>query len=229
LEKSKNKILYDENAKKFLSQKIILAHILVATVEEFKGMKPEDAMQYIESHPAVSTERVDPEGTEIKDFFEDDKSTMITGMNTEDLSEIDETIFYDIKFYAYAPSTKERIKLIIGIEAQNKFNPGYDIVTRSVYYGARMLSSQKGTEFVKSDYDKIKKVYSIWILTRCPLDIRNTITEFSIEQNNIVENAVFNNRYDLLNIIFVGLSAEVVNESDEHRLHRLLETFFSSD
>lgn len=36
------------------------------------------------------------------------------------------------------------------------------------------------------------------------------------------------NRYDLLSVIFVGLSKEIADERDEYKLHRLLETFFSS-
>ena len=38
-----DKAQYDTRVKRLLAQKIILAHILVKTVDEFKGMKPEDA------------------------------------------------------------------------------------------------------------------------------------------------------------------------------------------
>lgn len=39
---------YDEKAKSLLSNKIILAHIMVKTVDEFLGMNPKDVVQYIE-------------------------------------------------------------------------------------------------------------------------------------------------------------------------------------
>lgn len=39
---------YDEKAKRLLGNKIILAHILVKTVDEFKGMNPKDVVSYIE-------------------------------------------------------------------------------------------------------------------------------------------------------------------------------------
>ena len=39
---------YDEKAKNLLGHKIILAHILVKTIDEFKGMNPKDVVQYIE-------------------------------------------------------------------------------------------------------------------------------------------------------------------------------------
>ena len=38
-------------------------------------------------------------------------------------------------------------------------------MARSAFYCARILSQQKGTEFLNSDYGGLKKVYSIWILT----------------------------------------------------------------
>ena len=43
-----HKAEYDERAKRLLGQKIILAHILVKTVAEFKGMNPKDVVDYIE-------------------------------------------------------------------------------------------------------------------------------------------------------------------------------------
>lgn len=36
------KAQYDEKVKRLLGNKIILAHILVKTVDEFQGMKPEE-------------------------------------------------------------------------------------------------------------------------------------------------------------------------------------------
>ena len=39
---------YDDRAKRLLGNKTILAHILVKTVDEFKGMDPKEAVNYIE-------------------------------------------------------------------------------------------------------------------------------------------------------------------------------------
>ncbi len=86
----------------------------------------------------------------------------ITGDNTEDKIPNEGRITYDIKFAVYIPGG-ERIKLIINVEAQKEFNAGYDLVTRGVFYGARMISAQKDREFIGDDYDSVKKVYSIWI------------------------------------------------------------------
>jgi hypothetical protein len=55
-----NMAQYDEKSKRLLSQKSILAHILVKTVDEFKGMKPRDVEKYIEGEPYVGQVPVDP-------------------------------------------------------------------------------------------------------------------------------------------------------------------------
>lgn len=223
--KTLEEIEYDENVKKFLSQKIILAHILVNTVREFFGMSPDDVIPYIED-PVISTVKVDASGNLIKEFVK--SGSRIKGLNTEDSSREEGTIYFDIKFMVYSPAEKQYMRMYVDIEAQNKYNPGYSIIKRGVYYCSRMISSQKETEFSNSDYDEIKKVYSIWICTDCPSAIENSITEISLQQNNIVGCVPDNKDYDLFSIIIVGLSKEVVNESDEHKLHRLLETFFSA-
>lgn len=49
-----------------------------------------------------------------------------------------------------------------------RIEPGYDIVTRGIFYAARLISAQSGTEFTHSHYDDIKKVYSIWLCMNAP-------------------------------------------------------------
>ena len=55
-----DKAQYDIRVKRLLAQKSILAHILVKTVDEFKGMKPEDVVKYIEGEPSISVVPVEP-------------------------------------------------------------------------------------------------------------------------------------------------------------------------
>lgn len=42
-------------AKRLIAQKIILAHILAKTVDEFRDMKPEDIVAHIEGDPKART------------------------------------------------------------------------------------------------------------------------------------------------------------------------------
>ena len=57
---------YDEKAKNLLRHKIILAHILVKTIDEFKGMNPKDVVQHIEGEPYISRVPVDSGSTKCR-------------------------------------------------------------------------------------------------------------------------------------------------------------------
>ena len=51
---------YDKNVKLLLSEKIILAHILVYAVKEYKGMNPVDVIELINGDPEIGIKAVNP-------------------------------------------------------------------------------------------------------------------------------------------------------------------------
>ena len=71
---------YDESAKRLLGQKWILAHILVKTVDTFKGMRPGEVIRYIEGTPQISTVPAEPGLTNQK---KETNGRRIVGFNTE--------------------------------------------------------------------------------------------------------------------------------------------------
>ena len=157
---SDKKAQYDERAKHLLSQKIILAHILVNTIDEFKGMKPEDVVNYIEGRPYIGAVPVEPGLTNISKSS-DNKGDIIAGLNTEN-SEINEgMIRFDIIFYVRMKNGISQI--IVNIEIQKDEPTEYNILNRAIFYVSRMVSSQKQRDFMNSDFDNIKQVYSIWL------------------------------------------------------------------
>lgn len=118
-------------------------------------------------------------------------------------------IYYDIRFSAYLKTRKERIRLLINVEAQKAFYPGYSLTTRGVFYGARMISAQKGTEFTGSDYDRIRKVYSIWICMNAPNYIGNAISTYRITKEDPLPGIPDEKRtYDKLTVVMICLNAE---------------------
>ena len=66
-------------------------------------------------------------------------------------------ITYDIRFAAETPD-ESRIKLMMNVEAQRNYYPGYDLVARAIFYCARLLSAQLDTEFAADNYDGMKKL-----------------------------------------------------------------------
>lgn len=212
---------YDEKAKQILGQKWVLAYVLIHTVEEFKGMKPEEVISYIEGEPYIGNVPVEPGLT---NTLSKSNGTMISGLNTEN-SEINEgEIYFDVLFYA---RTRDRAsKMILDIEAQKDEPSGYDILNRAVFYVSREISSQKNREFVKSEYNNIKQVYSIWI---CMNQKKNTLEWYHMTKESRLEVKDWKGRTDLINIVMIGLEKQLPEQSEEYNLHRLLGTLFSQE
>ena len=73
-------------------------------------------------------------------------------------------------------------------------------------HSCRMISSQYGREFTGPHYEKIKKVYSIWICMKPPQYRENTITRYRLVEEHLVgEGKEPVRNYDLLSIIMLCL------------------------
>jgi hypothetical protein len=94
LKSANDKTQYDERAKRLLAQKSILAHILVNTVDEFKGMNPEEVVSYIEGEPYIGIVPVEPGLTNIDK--KNSKKQRIIGINTENLEINEGLVRFDI-------------------------------------------------------------------------------------------------------------------------------------
>lgn len=224
MEASYGKEQYDAQVKKVLSDKQILAWILKYTTAEFHDISIVEIIEAIEGTPEVGTIPVNP-GLR-NNLHQDIQNTEnITGMPNEDNVPNEGKVMFDIRFYAITRG-RERVKLIINVEAQKDYYPGYDLVTRGIFYCARMLSGQLDTEFTAKNYDDVKKVYSIWICMNAPDYAADTITEYKMTQENLIGDYAGKSRYDLLSVVMVRLGKP---ESDEKtpKLQRLLYTLLS--
>ena len=120
------------------------------------------------------------------------------------------------------------IGLILNVEAQNRYNAGYPLLKRAIYYCSRMISAQYGTEFTKGEYGKIKKVYSIWVCMNPPKERRNTITQYSIQEKHIIGEAVEQVRnYDLMSAVMICLGDE--DDKNYGGLLKFLEVLLSEE
>ena len=191
---------YDEACKRVLSEREIMAHILKSCTEEFKDCSLLDiAWRYIQGEPSISRIAVEPETI----------SPRIESEQTEDKSGAEGTVYYDIRFHAVAPVDGKLIQLIINLEAQNDFNPGYPLLKRAVYYCGRMISSQYGTVFVKLHYEKIQKVYSIWICTMPTKKWEYNISRYRFTEEHLIgRTQAERSHYDLITIVLVCLGSK---------------------
>ena len=120
---------------------------------------------------------------------------------------------FDVRFTVLAPGTGEEIKLIINLEVQNDFHPGYPLIKRGIYYCARLISSQYGTVFTKSNYGKIQKVYSIWVCVNPTQKMEYSITSYHMKEKNIVGSVEVDRRhYDLFNVVMICLGNKKYTE-----------------
>ncbi len=214
------KASYDAACKRLLSEKIILAWIMKNCLEEYRDYDVEEiAEKYIEGTPQVGEVAVSPD--------ESNRVSMIQGAGNEDTSLTEGTVTYDIRFLAIAPVSGELIRLMVNVEAQNDFYPGYPLIKRGIYYCSRMISAQYGTEFKNSHYENIKKVYSIWICMNPPKNRENSITRYYIAEENLAGSVKERKAdYDLMAAVMICLGKEGDSGTD---LLKLLNVLLSTE
>ena len=222
-----SKAQYDTSAKCLLGQKSILAHILVKTVDEFKGMNPKNVIDCIEGTPYISTIPVEPGLT---NRANNKNGERLVGFNTENEDINEGLIKFDIVFYVRMPSAggrkKELSQIIINVEAQKDEPKGYEILNRAIFYVSRLISSQKERDFENSSYNDIKRVYSIWI---CMNMNENSMSHVHLTKENLIGSYKWKGNLGLLNIIMLGLANELPEHDETYELHRLLGALLSQE
>ncbi len=217
-----DKAQYDARVKRLLAQKTILAHILIKTVDEFKGMRPEDVVPYIEGEPKVSIVPVEPGLTNAETT--DEQGQRIIGLNTENAEINEGLIRFDIIFYVRMKNGLSQI--IVNIECQKDEPSAYKILNRAIFYVSRLVSSQKERDFVNTNYDDIKQVFSIWI---CMNMDYNSLSHIHLAKDEMLRPYDWKGNLDLLNIVMVGITNDIPEHDENYEMHRLLGALLSSE
>lgn len=217
-----DKAQYDTRVKRLLAQKSILAHILVKTVDEFKGMKPEDVVKYIEGEPSISVVPVEPGLANMEK--PDAAGLRIVGLNTENAEINEGLVRFDIIFYVRMKNGLSQI--IVNIEAQKDEPTEYKILNRAIFYVSRLISSQKERDFVNTNYDDIKQVFSIWI---CMNMDDNSLSHIHLTKDELLKPCNWKGNLDLLNIVLIGITNEIPEHDEKYEMHRLIGALLSSE
>lgn len=217
-----DKAQYDTRVKRLLAQKSILAHILVKTVDEFKGMKPEDVVKYIEGEPSISVVPVEPGLANMEK--PDAAGQRIVGLNTENAEINEGLVRFDIIFYVRMKNGLSQI--IVNIEAQKDEPTEYKILNRAIFYVSRLISSQKERDFVNTNYDDIKQVFSIWI---CMNMDDNSLSHIHLTKDELLKPCNWKSNLDLLNIVLIGITNEIPEHDEKYEMHRLIGALLSSE
>ena len=217
-----DKAQYDTRVKRLLAQKSILAHILVKTVDEFKGMKPEDVVKYIEGEPSISVVPVEPGLANMEK--PDAAGQRIVGLNTENAEINEGLVRFDIIFYVRMKNGLSQI--IVNIEAQKDEPTEYKVLNRAIFYVSRLISSQKERDFVNTNYDDIKQVFSIWI---CMNMDDNSLSHIHLTKDELLKPCNWKGNLDLLNIVLIGITNEIPEHDEKYEMHRLIGALLSSE
>ncbi len=87
---------------------------------------------------------------------------------------------------------------------------------------------QEGTEFTEGHYEKIKKVYSIWICMNPPRIRENTISRYLLKEENLIGRAVEKKEnYDLMTAVMICLGSQ--EDKSYEGILKLLDVLLSSE
>lgn len=203
---------YDAYCKRQLSRKPVLARLL-------KDCLPECAPFTVDEIERCSLSSLLHDTASSLSHSNDSMEELISSLAT-DASDLGEgTSKLDLLFRIQPPSTEDSAAVMVNIEPQDLWRLPYPLMARSAFYCARILSQQKGTEFLNSDYGGLKKVYSIWILTSPPKPLRGTITCTRLGWKETIGTAANSierlfGTFDYSNTVVVGLNGYDKNCSE---------------
>ena len=148
----------------------------------------------------------------------------IIGLNTENAEINEGLIRFDIIFYVRMKNGLSQI--IVNIECQKDDPSAYKILNRAIFYVSRLISSQKERDFVNTNYDDIKQVFSIWI---CMNMEYNSLSHIHLAKDEMLRPYDWKGNLDLLNIVMVGITNDIPKYDEDYEMHRLLGALLSSE
>ena len=110
---------------------------------------------------------------------------------------------FDIVFYVRMKDGLSQI--IINVEAQKNEPTEFAILNRAIFYVSRLISSQKERDFKNTNYDDIKRVYSIWV---CMNTDENSINHVHLINDTLMGSYVWKGKLDLINIVMMMLGSK---------------------
>ena len=200
---------YDEVCKQTWKLKEVIAPVLQCAIKEYHDYPIADIIGFINADTISDQTPVD------------DLPAFIEGKETEFSSITEKRVFFDIHFTAKNPKLSSEdinVMLHIDFEVQNDYvptNPSYPITKRAIYYAARELSSQLNVVTTDTNYNRLEKVYSIWICNEnIPRELRDSITRYYLKKDDIIGICTESEEYhDLMEVIMIRRGGEAVEDT----------------
>ncbi len=230
---------HDATAKKLVANKAILAYVLKSSLKEFADVPVHRIPDYIEGAPQVSKTAVTPDyaDADVEDPVSKEVdaasvklsgSERVRGLSAEEKSIREGGVYYDIRFLVHSPKDGSLVEIIVDMEVQDNDTPGYPIIKRGIYYGARMISAQWGTVFTNQHFERISKVASIWICVGTSKSRSDAMNVYQIQEGNLYgQYRELTGNYDLMEIVILRLGPK--GEASKEPAIRLLSKLFSQN
>ena len=122
-----NPLQYDARSRKLLSNRRLLAYLLKNVCHQFSNYEISEILPCIDSHIHLADVPLNSQN-----YYTPDR---IIGDSEADKDPAEGNVFFDLKFTAHVPEND--ITLIVNVESQNNFRPGYPIFNRALFYVSR--------------------------------------------------------------------------------------------
>lgn len=213
-----SKLTYDKGFKKLFTTKRFLTPILKNIILEYKEYSLEQIEEFITPrgdvtvNPAVYSSEDSGKGNEM-------------------------TAYYDVLIDCALPGKEEVcVNLFFDLEMQRESDPGYSISKRGIYYCCRLISRQLSSLDKTEAYDRLKPVYSVWILINdIPKELRNSIYSVDLsgsfqdkELNRSARAAELSKEVDLIHLRLVYLSKDFNIQKEQSDLIKYLQSVFAN-
>ena len=218
-----DKLTLDKNIKELLSDIQILAYIIKYIVKDVSDLSMEEIKECIDEKSIIVDE------TYVMPGFTNSNLKKVEMLQTEDSVPNEGYITYDVRFSLRYK--EENLKVIINVEAQKSSKLTelkYHIENRIQFYIARLISSQKNVEFIKSNYDDIKKVYSIWICMGADKD-GDSITLIETVARTVFGKELEFPELDKMNGAIICIRSTNDVEESKHNLIAMLEDLLRNE
>ncbi len=164
MDKKRQIMTLDQGFKNVIHHADILAWLLKASVDEFKGCTIDEIKACLE---------LEPDGRTVK------------GRENEYFSLKHGNIVTDSVFEVNVPGTDDKVAVLVNVEGQYNLSPNYPLEKRAEYYMARLVSSQKGIDMEGSDYANLRKTYSIWCVLSPRAEDRNKAVKYTMKGESL--------------------------------------------
>ena len=213
--------LSDASSKAIFASVPFMAQILKDCVGELATYSQQEIMELCQKADIhFATEPVHDQQTASEILMKDSGKQLSPMYNLSSASSVEDTsmfegaVHFDLLIELTIPMPKgEHIAVVVNVEIQNDGDNVCRIIKRGIYYCSRLISRQKNRSFKAPKYEKIRKVYSIWLLAAADDLLANAIRRFSLKEQILTAPqskmpSLPTAYYDMMEVVIAGINGD---------------------